>query len=115
MALDLEPELLAALGERARDEGLAVRTVAADAAEFALEFALGLRQRSNDALEALREMLLLELFARAVDHLPEILFLQVFANRDGHQERGHSGDLHQADQSPAKASQQRIAVGGIVG
>ena len=42
VALDLEPELLAALGERARDEGLAVRTVAADAAGFALDAAFRL-------------------------------------------------------------------------
>jgi SAM-dependent methyltransferase len=42
VALDLEPELLAALGERARDRGLAVRTVAADAAGFALDAAFRL-------------------------------------------------------------------------
>ena len=42
VALDLEPELLSALGERAREEGLAVRTVAADAAGFALDAAFRL-------------------------------------------------------------------------
>ena len=36
VALDLEPDLLAALAERARDEALVVRTVAADAAAFRL-------------------------------------------------------------------------------
>jgi SAM-dependent methyltransferase len=37
VALDIDPALLAELERRARDEGLRVRTVVADAADFALE------------------------------------------------------------------------------
>jgi SAM-dependent methyltransferase len=55
VALDLEPELLAALAERAREEGLVVRTVVADAAGFALGAAFRLIIVPMQTIQLLRE------------------------------------------------------------
>jgi SAM-dependent methyltransferase len=66
-ALDREPELLAALEERAAARGLAVRTVVADARSFALDVRFGLIVVPMQTVQLLPERS--GFFAAARDHL----------------------------------------------